>query len=301
MKWDREGELASVTVPAEALAKALDRHPRYRVLRFADSLRRRVLRRRSMSELTIAVVDVETTGFDPDSDHVIELGVQCVTVDESGLVVETGETRNWLEDPGVPIPPEITRHTGITDADVKGRAISDGEAYSIIASADAVLAHNASFDRPFLDRRLGLPARPWICSLRDIDWSAHGFECRKLGCLLQRCGGFHDPHRASDDVNALVRLLDHRLKSGNTVIRELIRRAGTPNWLIEAPGTPYAMNAKLRERGYEWDPGRRQRWRYVPTEADVEAEIAWLVNEVYGGSGEPNVTRLTWRERYASR
>ena len=201
----------------------------------------------------------------------------------------------------MPIPPEITRHTGITDADVAGRCISDGEAYAIVASADAILAHNAGFDRPFVDKRLGLPARPWICSLRDLDWSKHGFECRKLGCLLHRCGGYHVPHRASDDVHALIRVLDHRLESGETVIRELIRNAARPNWLVEAPGTPFAMNAALRDRGYDWDKERRQRWRFVATREECESEIEWLVNDVYAGAREPVVTRMTWRERYALR
>lgn len=301
MKWDREGDFATVTVPADALAKALDRHPRFRVLRVADGIRRRVLRRRSVSELTIAVVDVETTGLDPGRDDVIELGVQCVTVDEEGRLVETGTSHDWLEQPGAPIPPEITRHTGITDADVAGRRIPDGEAYAMLVNADAILAHNAGFDRPFVDRRLGLPPRPWICSLRDIDWAAHGFECRKLGCLVQRCGGFHVPHRASDDVHALVRVLDHRLESGDTVMRELLRNASRHNWLVEAPQTPFAMNAALRERGYDWDAERKQRWRFVPTDEECEAEIDWLVNDVYGGAREPTVTRMTWRERYAMR
>ncbi|SOB80676.1 DNA polymerase-3 subunit epsilon [Sphingomonas guangdongensis] len=301
MMRGRDGELAAVTVPAEALAQALGRHPRYKVLRLADAARRNEPRQRNLSELTVAVIDVETTGFDQREDAVIELGIQRIKVDESGRVVETGRTYNWLEDPGRPIPPEITRHTGISDADVAGRSIMDAEAFSLLSSADAILAHNAAFDRPFVDRRLELPPRPWICSLQDLDWSANGFECRKLGCLLHRCGGFHEPHRASDDVNALVKLLEHRLESGDTVMRQLIRNASRPNWLIEAPETPFALNAILRERGYGWDQVRRQRWRFLADEALVEAEISWLVNDVYAGSREPVVTRMTWRERYALR
>jgi DNA polymerase-3 subunit epsilon len=90
-----------------------------------------------------------------ETDKIIELALQRVYVSAEGRIVMTGKPRSWLEDPGVPISPEITRITGLTDEDVKGQLIAEGEARCIISSADVVLSHNAGFDRPFVEKRLG--------------------------------------------------------------------------------------------------------------------------------------------------
>jgi DNA polymerase-3 subunit epsilon len=42
---------------------------------------------------------------------------------------------NWLEDPGMPIPSEITRLTGITDQMAAGHRIDDGAANDLLAKA----------------------------------------------------------------------------------------------------------------------------------------------------------------------
>ena len=61
-------------------------------------------------KLIAAVVDVETTGTDPEHDKIIELGM-CVFEygRNDGRIYRVIGSWNWLEDPGIPLPPEITR------------------------------------------------------------------------------------------------------------------------------------------------------------------------------------------------
>jgi DNA polymerase-3 subunit epsilon len=67
-------------------------------------------------KLVAAVVDVETTGTNPESDKIIELGICLFEYDrQSGRIYRVLGSSEWLEDPGSPIPPEITNITGITD------------------------------------------------------------------------------------------------------------------------------------------------------------------------------------------
>jgi hypothetical protein len=114
----------------------------------------------------------------------IELCIQTFTVDAENRVVETGVTRYWLEQPSVSIPPEITRHAGITDADFAGKCFSGGEAYAMLVSADAILAHNAGFDRPFVDRRLELPARlSAACAISTVRPS-HSSAASSAACCI---------------------------------------------------------------------------------------------------------------------
>lgn len=298
MKLVRDEEVIGIQIPAESAARALDRHPKFKVVRELEPMRRRESRFKRTGELTVCVLDVETTGKDRRTDRITELALQRVMIDAFGRIVETGRPISWLEDPGISIPEEVVKITGITDAMVAGHRINDGEAYGLISSADVVVAHNASFDRPFVERRLEMVGQPWICSLNDIDWAEHGFGSRQLSDLLFRCGWFfNDAHRATADVNALLHLLDHRLDTGGTVMRELLRRAAGTSWEIDAVGAPFEHKERLRDRGYRWD-GERRVWCRVLWDGSVEAEREWLGENVYTARNCSIVREVTWRERH---
>lgn len=291
--------LISLPVDPSMLAELLEGHPDYRVQRRMVPMERGLQGPPPEGCLVGIAVDVETTGLDSRRHELIELAVQRFRVDPHGRIIETGRPRSWLEQPSQPIPPEVTRVTGLTDEDVAGRAISDGEASSMLLDADFVVAHNAAFDRPFLERRLPVAAeRPWACSLSDVDWRSVGFEGRRLAELVGRIGMFFDPHRADADVTALLHLLDHRLDDGTTIAGKMLETARRPSWIIDAVEAPFAVKDLLRERGYRWN-GVGRYWSATLAEEEVEAEIAWAERSVYDGRRRPDVRVLTWQERYS--
>lgn len=51
----------------------------------------------------------------------------------------------------MPIPADITKLTGISDAMVEGQVIDIAALKALIDPADLIIAHNASFDRPFCE------------------------------------------------------------------------------------------------------------------------------------------------------
>lgn len=285
-------------VPVGTLARALARHVDYRVLRRIQPMEVRQPRGRRTDELTVCALDTETTGLDPRRDRIIELAVQSARIDEHGRIVESGRPKSWLEDPGEPLSPEITKVTGLTDVQLAGRSIHDGEAYGAITSADVIVCHNAAFDRPFVEERLGLKGQAWICSMNDLDWREHGFEGRSQTQLLLQCGWFYDAHRAASDVNALLHLLDHRLNTGGTVMRELLRTAAMPTWRVEMVDAPFSARGLLKERGYRWNGDRKVWWSEVADGA-IAGETEFGRDFVYGGKRVPDTKRVTWRERYS--
>lgn len=112
-----------------------------------------------MSRERYAVVDVETTGFSPANDRVVEVACVCVDGDR---IVDRWAT---LVDPGIPIPPRTTAIHGITDAMVRGapaieRALAQLRRHS---ATRTFVAHYAGFDLAFL-RPLLTPRA--ICTMR---------------------------------------------------------------------------------------------------------------------------------------
>ena len=294
------GTLVGVPVDADVLARVLARHDDYRILRRMQPMDRRRSSSDCQGVITGIAIDVETTGLDLNESAIIELAVQRFRADEHGRIVETGHPRSWLEDPGVPITEMITRLTRLSKADVAGKSIMEAEAATMIADSDVVIAHNAGFDRGFVERRLPFAAgKAWICSMRDFDWQAAGFEGRTLTHLLGQMGWFYEAHRAGTDVTALLHLLDHRLDTGTTVLKSLLERASRPTWMIEATGAPFEAKDVLRLRGYRWNAPRKV-WSREVEHSEFDDEIEWASLYVYRGGRKPAFREVTWRERYAA-
>jgi DNA polymerase-3 subunit epsilon len=284
------------------MAAALDRLEDYRVLRRLEPYPAGPLTHYDPTATRVGcAIDVETSGLDYETDAVIELCVQRFRLDDEWNVVEVDAPYSWLEDPGRPLAPEIVRITRLDDLDLVGERIDDALAAAIIGSADFVVAHNAGFDRPFVERRLPtIAGMPWACSLTDVDWRASGREGRTLAQLLAHEGWFHTAHRAEADVLALIRLLGSGIDANRTVLDALLANAVRPTWLISASGAPFAAQAALKARRYRWNASARC-WEREMRGEEVDGERAWLADRVYEGVGRPLMRKVTWRERYATR
>lgn len=291
---------ALTTEEAERLASRLEGHGGYRILRRLQPMTRGPAGV-GIGTLVGCALDVETTGLDHRDCRIVELAMQRFRLDASGRIVETGRPRTWLEDPGKPLEAEIVRLTKLTDADLAGCTIDDGEATAMLSHSDFVIAHNAGFDRPFVEQRLPRArGRPWVCSLRDFPWGERGFEGRSLGHLLMQMGWFYAPHRAEIDVTALLHLVDHALPGGETVAGALLRRARCDTVLLKAFEAPFAAKTVLKARGWTWDGALRIWCREVPEEFRDD-EMHWASHAVYRGEGEPWAEPVTWRDRYGGR
>ena len=132
-------------------------------------------------------VDCETTGFNSEHDALIELAMLPFTYTTSGAVtdVHRDQARTWRQDPDRPVRAEITHITGLTDEDLAGQAIDVPAAAELLAVSNLVVAHNARFDRPFVERVVPTArAAPWACSRHEVPWDPVTFPSRALACLL---------------------------------------------------------------------------------------------------------------------
>jgi DNA polymerase-3 subunit epsilon len=187
----------------------------------------------SSPKLVAAVVDVETTGTNPDRDKIIELGICLFEYDrQNGRIYKVLGSWEWFEAPGFSIPPEITTITGITDEMVADHRIDDRAVNDLLGRVVLVIAHNADFDRRFLERRLpAFTAKHWACSRFDIDWKAEGIRSSALEFVAYSLGFFHDGHRAASDCRATLHALAQPLPgTGRLAIQALLEQARLPTW-----------------------------------------------------------------------
>lgn len=223
------------------------------------------------------IVDVETTGLEPNHDSIIEIGI-CEfgwTKDEAPKLLST---YGALQDPGIAIPSEITKLTGITNACLRDQAIDWRVVRQSWDRAQIVIAHNAEFDRGFLQNIAELRGEPkhWACSVRHIDWVEKGFGTRKLQYLAAE-HGFVNPfaHRAVFDCATTFRLIQPHMA-------ELVKRSYEPEIRFYAVGSPFESKDILKAHHYRWDTEKRV-WHKTVVQDHAERERAFLAEKVYRG------------------
>ena len=273
----------------EPLAQQLEAHPDYRVLRrlvpclcfdapAAGDAPAGIAR--------VLILDTETTGLSHASDKIMELALLRVDVDRStGQPMGPVQVYDGLEDPGQPIPPEVQAITGISDVMVQGQRLDVARIVELLDGVDLVIAHNAAFDRPFVEARLpAFAAKAWACSFADIDWKGEGRGSSKLESLAMGLGWFYDAPRAEMDCHALL------------------AAAPTLRYRLQATGAPFDAKDALKERGYRWDAAQKV-WHTRLDSADaLQMEAAWLKAQVYGArAARVQVEALDALVRYSSR
>lgn len=292
----------------EAIARQLDETGEFKVLR-------RFVPRASYGEAeggeetrTAMFVDVETTGMHWTADRIIEFaGVPFTFGKDSGRIISVGTPFVSLEDPERPVPPEIVRLTRITDAMVAGQRIDDTRLKALTDDTQLVVAHNARFDRPFVEARFPFFAeKHWACSINDVPWDAHGLGSVKLGWLLMEHSGLYfRAHRAEDDCLAAIHILATPFADdGSLPMRHLLERSRQSTVLVRAVNAHFDTKELLKARNYSWDngtPERSKAWQKEIAEDAQEAELAWLRDTIYKGKGAPETQKLTARVRYSAR
>ena len=129
------------------------------------------------------VLDTETTGFEPHLGHrLVELA--CLEIED---FIPTGRSFHVYIDPERDMPPEAARVHGLSAAFLKGKPkFADREVVDAFLDfvADApIVAHNATFDRTFVNHELGVINRDHLPEERWVD---------TLALARQRFPGMHN-------------------------------------------------------------------------------------------------------------
>lgn len=162
-----------------------------------------------LRSLNFCVIDLETTGGNFETEKIIEVGM--VRVENRAIT----EERNFLINPDKEIPDFVQKLTGIKKADVshspKIEEVIDEITQFI---GDSILvAHNTSFDVPFLNgvlKQLGRPTldNKVICTNIMTKYMIPEIMSSNLSYMSSIFGISHsNAHRAVEDARATANLL----------------------------------------------------------------------------------------------
>ncbi|MCK9479173.1 MAG: PolC-type DNA polymerase III [Firmicutes bacterium] len=149
------------------------------------------------------VFDVETTGFNPESENIIEIGAVKI---KDGKIVDNFSA---FINPQKPIPQKIVKLTGITD-----ELVRDAETIDVVlprflefCKDSLLVAHNAGFDISFIKanaKRLDIPFSPaYVDTVEMARGALPDLSSHKLNVVADALGvSLEGHHRAVNDANA---------------------------------------------------------------------------------------------------
>jgi DNA polymerase-3 subunit epsilon len=216
----------------------------------------------SWARMPMAVMDVETTGLNPENDRVIELGVVLV---DGGQV---GEARSWLVQPGIAIPKESLDVHGIADEELRSAPsfAEIREEFLARVAGRLPVAYNARFDRAFLRAELRRTGDVPGTFLETTEWVDPLVWARALlpnegGHTLARTAKRFEielasAHRAAADAEATARVLLRLAPRMPTTYVQLVRGqrdlSRVSSWVHGArrgPGNPSSEARGRRNDG----------------------------------------------------
>jgi DNA polymerase III epsilon subunit family exonuclease len=202
-------DLSPPALPQPVPAESVHTEPIY--TEPADAGLTRSLASADFASLDFVIVDVETTGWQPEQASITEIAAVRVSAGQPSAEFSA------LVNPGGPIPPDIIALTGITDAMVSQAppigAVLPG--FLAFARGCVLTAHHAPFDVGFLTTACGNCRIPWPAfPVLDTAALARSVldETEVPDCKLATLAGFFGArtrpcHRALADARATAEVL----------------------------------------------------------------------------------------------
>jgi len=198
-------------------------------------------------------IDLETTGLNPSSSDIIEIGFMVWDTNQSCPVL----CSSHLIQQKHPLPEEIKKLTGIQDEDLSQFGIKLKQALLSLAGlakkCDFLVGHNAlEFDRKYLSKAcqkysLYFPNKYWIDTMIDLPYP-DSIKTRKLSYLAtEHHISITTAHRAVFDIWTTLQILS------KYDIHEITKRVKTGFVKLIAQ-VSYDERAKASTQGFRWDP-----------------------------------------------
>ena len=213
----------------------------------------------------ILIVDTETTTLSPSDGLCIEVGAVLFHVPSRSVLQQLSFLLPCRTNPAEAINGLSAAVTRLPQPIDPALALFEAQ----VAIAEAVVAHNAAFDRQWFGQGV-LPeiSLPWICSMEDIRWPAER-RLKPNPSVRDLALAYGVPvwaaHRALTDCLYLVHVFErcHDLEA-------LLVAAQEPRRLYRAR-LSYAERHQAREAGFRWNDPVPGAWSRRLSQQDLEA------------------------------
>lgn len=163
-----------------------------------------------MTRQIAASLDTETTGFCEPDHRIVEVYIDLIDLGSKKKIWSFNQRIN----PKRNMPAEAQRVHGISMSDLMNQPDWEDvgpKVHAILMKAELGIAHNAQFDRDFLNmefKRIGLPAlpQPFFCTMENGVWATPNGKKPSLLELCFACDVPYDPalaHAADYDVDRM--------------------------------------------------------------------------------------------------
>ncbi|WP_083862447.1 3'-5' exonuclease [Baaleninema simplex] len=210
-----------------------------------------------MLPTTLLILDLETTGTDPNTDRVIELGAilysithRCVLQQLSTLFSVSSNAAESINR----IPTAAAQSVIRTESQA---VLFQFQHW--LDRTDYVVAHNAQFDRQWFGRGI-LPSitKPWLCTYDDFRWPENDKPRNLVQTALNHGIGVSHAHRALTDCQLIAALFD-RVADFEAVLADAIARSQEP-FVYASAKVSYERRDEAKSRGFRWNEYLKKQW-----------------------------------------
>ncbi len=213
----------------------------------------------------LLILDTETTALSPTEGQCLEVGAVLFHVPSRTVLSQISFLLPAPSNPAEAINGIPAAATQLPQPWQAGLTCFE----AMVAAADALLAHNAAFDRQWFGHgALPFLGKPWICSMEEIRWPSDR-HLRATPSVRDLALAYGVPvwaaHRALTDCTYLVQVFERCAD-----LEALLQAALEPRQLYRAC-LSYAERHRAREAGFRWNEPVSGAWSRRLSQREVEA------------------------------
>lgn len=214
---------------------------------------------------TLLILDVETTGLEPPQAQLCEIGAVLFSVPLRSTLQQLSFLLPVLSNDAQSIngiAPGLT----LQPAPIEAAAAL---LRALVRQADALVAHNAAFDQPWIDAYLDTAThpdlqRPWICTCEGISWQDLRPNPSLQALALAHSIPVWAVHRALADCTYLAAIFER-----TNGLEEKLAEGLLPRRLVAAD-LPFQRKDEAKQAGFRWQPDQKL-WTRKLTDAQIKA------------------------------